>query len=244
LVHNQPLLIFSSRKEVEVSILLPSLRKCRAISFVRNLELIEPELDYEVIVVSPFPIFSNKVVWVPEGKPMGNVVAGAVACKYSKGAYMVCLSDDVLPTLGSITTLLNFIKQHSDPFAAGFSLKDLTGAAATSKLYIYGHLYACFLGVSRRTIEAVGGFYLDIYKAHWADPDFCLRVYQAGGTIEVCEAAELSVDPSFTDEFNAINSEKYFHHDLQTFLDRWHFLYGNGIPVKNIYNNWSLINHP
>ena len=222
-----------------VSILLPSLNFSALARRIQEIKFCEPELDYEIIVVSPFPVSGPRVVWVFDKEVQGAVKSHSLAFQHSTGDYLVAWSDEIVPTESCLSAIVDYTRQHLDPFVAGFMVADTLGNVIPP-LGVYGKLYVGYSCFTRKTVGMAGGYYDTIYKGHWADPDFCLRVYQAGGSTEVCSKAFVTF-LGFEGAADAFN-ESFFKEDLNTFLDRWHSVFGSSIP-RNKVLQYGILNH-
>ncbi len=169
----------------EVSIILPSLRPEAVLQRIKEFSITNKDVDYEIVVVSPFTIKQDRVVHIYEEKQLGTVHAHNIAYKNSSGEYVVWWADYTSPTTNCLSNMLSFIKGRKEPFIGSFSVKDGRGRKIP-RLGVYGKLYACFGCASKNTINLIGGYFDSVYKCYWADPDMCLRAWQNGGKVKVC----------------------------------------------------------
>jgi GT2 family glycosyltransferase len=225
----------------EVSITLPSLRRDAVIRTIKEFSVTNGDIDYEILVVSPFPVKEDRVTHIYEDKALGSVYAQKVAYENSSGKYVMYWADDHHPTINCISNMLSFVKGHKDPFIGSFRVK--VQGQEVNQWCAYDRLYACFGCFSRNTVDLIGG-YLDIaYGAHWADPDMALRTWEKGGQVKVCPNAWI-VAEQISDGLVTNNWNKYFEKDKETFLNRWHHKLGNGIARERVNKEWTLINKP
>ncbi len=220
----------------ELSILLPSLRYEEVTKRIAEFARTNPYVDYEIIVVSPFAVSGNKVVHLPETEKKGVIFAMNEAYKKASGKYIVPWSDDAAPSDNCLKNILDFVKANegSTPFVAGFAKYDSRGSGF-GQWSVYGKLYVGWLCASKNTIEKIGGFFDTAFKNYWADPDFCLRVWDNGGRVEICPDAVIKVQ-QINDEVKSGNINSCFERDTQTFFDRWHDKLGKG--TKKIW--WRI----
>jgi len=223
--------------DVEVSVLLPSLRADAAARVIGELARTNPAADYEVIVVSPFEIDGHNVVHVNEPERRGVIHAVNQAYAAAAAEHVVVWSDDALPQHDCLRRIVDFVKSHDAPFVASFSRRGGNGKRA-EQWSVYGKLYAGWLCTSRRTIAAAGGLFAPDYKNYWADPDFSLRVWTLGGTVEVCPTAWIIVE-QIDDTVKAENLNTSFGADTDAFFERWHATWGHGSRTI-----WTDINKP
>lgn len=226
----------------EVSITLPSLRREAVLRMIKELSMTNGNVDYEIIVVSPFTVKEDRVVHIYEENALGNIHAANVAYENSSGKYIMTWCDDVFPTINCISDMLNFVKNENDPFIGSFKIRYRQGHEHP-QFGVYDKLYACYGFCSRDTINLIGGYLDTVYKSHWADPDIALRTWEKGGKVKVCPNAYVIMD-HIDDEVTRNNSKKYFDNDKITFLNRWHDKLGKGIDRNLVNNQWNIINKP
>jgi len=221
----------------EISIILPSLREKLALETIKEFEITNKDFDYEIVIISPFPVKREKIVHVFEEKPQGVSIAYNAGYKCSSGKYICWWSDDAFPTKGCLLNMVNFLKTKKPPFIGAFGIKDKKGIEHP-QWKAYGKLYACWGCASRETIEMVGGFFDPIYKCYFADPDLGLRVWEKGGRVEVCPDAWL-ISHGLMDKLREDNQIRYFEKDMNAFFDRWHDKFG-----KRIKKDFYIVNRP
>jgi GT2 family glycosyltransferase len=221
----------------EASVLLPSLRPDAVARVIGEFARTNATADYELVVVSPFAIDADRVVHVNEPERRGVIHAVNQAYAAASAEHVVVWSDDALPEKDCLRHMLDFVKSHDPPFVASFSRRDVNGKHA-EQWSVYGKLYAGWLCASRRTIDAVGGLFAPEYKNYWADPDLSLRVWTAGGTVDVCRTAWINV-AQIDDTVKAENLRSSFAADTDAFFERWHAKCGDGRRRA-----WTEINKP
>jgi len=226
----------------EVSITLPSLRPEALLQRVKEFSITNKDVDYEIVVVSPFTVKQDRVVHIYEEKQLGNTYAFNVAYKNSSGEYVVWWADYISPTANCLSNMLSFVKSRKEPFIGAFSVKDGQGRKLLP-VGVYGKLYACFGCVSKNTINLIGGYFDSVYKAYWADPDMCLRAWRKGGEVKVCPNTWVVME-YIVDKLKKDSRSQYFDKDKETFLNRWHNLLGNRIERDRAERDWTIINKP
>lgn len=221
----------------ELSILLPSLRPDAVQRKVEEFLSTNADVDYELVIVSPFDMRGERVVHVPETERRGVIHAINEAYRHAKGEYIVLWSDDATPENGCLRHMLDLVRTKEAPFLASFRRRDTSGKEA-EQWAVYGKLYAGWLCASRRTFDLVGGLFEPSFKNYWADPDLSLRVWQKGGKVEVCRDAWIGVE-QIDDQVKSENLSSSFDKDTEVFFDRWHSQFG-----KSSRKVWTEINLP
>ncbi|MEE3717382.1 glycosyltransferase [Tumidithrix elongata RA019] len=226
----------------KISLLIPTLRPTEILQRIEEFAETNANVDYEIVVVSPFLVTGDRVVHVREETPSGTVAAMNLAYKKSSGEYVVYLSDDVSPAINCLSIMLDFIKTKKEPFIAGFSPQYMSGEKFPV-FSVYGRLYAGWGCISKGTAEMVGGLFNPSYRTAWVDPDLCLRVWLLGGRVEVCEDAVLIVK-DIHDSIKSDNLKNYFDKDKEIFFNEWHDKLGEGVDKHWAMENWEFVNNP
>jgi GT2 family glycosyltransferase len=219
----------------EVSILLPSLREQQVLRRLEEFSETNRELDYEIIVVSPFSVEGDKIVHLQETEQNGVLSAMNNAYAIAKSEFIVLWSDDAIPRENCIQNILEYARQKQGLYAVGFAKEDEKGAGF-GQWQVYDKLYVGWLCTSKSTVDSVGGLFDPIFTNYWGDPDLCMRIWENGGSVDVCNTALIQVAQS-DDEVKSQNLAKSFSKDTERFLDRWHPKYG-----KWRRRVWWLIN--
>lgn len=219
----------------EVSILLPSLRPDAVALKVKQFQETNPDMDYELVVVSPFEIVGEKVVHVLETERRGVIHAINQAYTHAQGKFIVLWSDDATPEAGCLKAIIEFVKGKQTPFLASFRRRDIRGVEH-EQWAVYGKLYAGWLCADRATFELVGGLFNPAYRNYWADPDLSLRVWENGGEVAVCREAWINVE-QINDQVKSENLKSSFEIDTETFFGYWHSKLGKGKR-----KDWESIN--
>ena len=208
----------------KVSLTLPSINQKLCEIAVNKILDITRDVDYEIVVVSPFEIRAPKVKWVLETKRMGNLAAQNQAYLHSQGELIVSFTDDVEPMEP------NWLKNAHDfylnrrksffPYACSLNREGVFRV-------VYGRLYPENAVISRQSIEMVGGYYDPEYHSYYCDHDLGLRVWAAGGRCEICPEARIRYikDRLGTPHGRLSDPSNWLQEDRQTFLDRWHGIY-------------------
>jgi hypothetical protein len=210
----------------EISILLPSLRFNALAKSISEFDNTNSDVDYEIVVVSPFEVEGIKTVWVPEIGRLGTILAEKIALRKARGEYIVYFSDDVSPTKDCLKNMLEFMKQHKDPFIGAFKMATSYGKEI-GPFGAYNKLYACYGCLSKNTIELLNGYLSTDFQYSWADIDLSLRCWEANGSVEICQDAVV-IPRQIEDE--VYKSHRHtFQEDFEVFLKKWHDKLGQGI---------------
>lgn len=219
----------------QISILLPSLRPENTQKRICEFENTAPDIDYELIVVSPFHVEGEKVVHIHEKEKRGVIAAMNEAYLHARGDIIILWSDDAMPCENSLKNMVSFIQKHKAPFAAGFRKKTEEGQES-EQWQVYGKLTVGWQGLTRETIEKVGGLFRSHFRNYWADPDLSMRIWEKGGSVAVCDDAWLTIMQE-EDDVKQGNLSASFDSDKEAFFSFWHDQYGKGKA-----KDWRRIN--
>lgn len=220
----------------ELSILFPSIRPELARNRAEEFLLVAPEVDFEIILVSPFPILLPRVVHIHETERRGVIHAMNEAYRAASAPIIMLWSDDARPLPGSLQHMLRFIRLHPGPMLAGFRKRDVSGRES-EQWAVYGRLYVGWLCAAKTTIDAAGGLFDPAFRNYWADPDLSLRVLENGGAIKVCPNAWLEIEQA-EDDVKTTNLGISFDSDTETFFSKWNKRMGGKGKV------WWRVNTP
>lgn len=237
--------------EPDISILLATLRPDQARTCIESIFNTSVEVDYEIVVVSPLNMNNllsgcpgyERLKFVQEQKKEGCNKAFSLACAKATGKYVFAMADDSLLDRGCLKNLLEFMRPHDhELFLAGARFHDAYGPGP--ECTVYGFYYAFNPCIQRKWVEQLGGFYDVCYKSFYGDPDLSLRVWHAGGKVELCPNAWLE----FRNEYDDIDFESRRQNaanDFRTFCQRWHPIYCNLVRSAcecdiNVANNFVL----
>lgn len=224
----------------KVSLTLPSINQNLCEITVNKILEITRDVDYEIVVVSPFEIRAPKVKWVLETERMGNLAAHQQAHLHSQGELIVTFTDDIEPAephwLKNAHDFYLNRSRHFFPYACGLNVGVFH--------IVYGRLFPTFPMISRQSIEKVGPYYDPAYHSYYGDPDLALRVWAAGGRCECCPKARVRGIKDRLGTARPRDSEpgSWHQRDLETFLNRWHHIYGSnyGSHPSDISQNLPL----
>lgn len=203
------------------SILLPTLRRKLFEATLHTIYQHSQGLDYEIVVVSPFKVEGERIVWVEEKKAGGCIRAFADAYERSTGDIIVAMTDDTIALPGWLEAIDRWIvageKQYM-PYCIGLNRVNVATLGT-----VFGKYYGYFPAISRRSIEAAGGWFYDpSFVGNWADPDLGMRVWDAGGRVEYCWEARIQMVTIQSQFAEAVHKAgRYFITDSETFWNKW-----------------------
>jgi len=225
----------------EISILLPSLRPQSVERVINEFTETNYDVDYEIVVVSPFHVKGKKVIWIKEdANRTGSVSATNVAHEHSTGIYVTYFSDDVHPTLGCLREMLDFMKSKPSIFLGAFKMIRPSGGEI-GPFGAYNRLYACYGCITNYAINLIGGLFHPSFVYSWCDIDLSLRCWTNKGTVEICEKAQV-IPIQIEDELYKKHRERYFERDAETFLEKWHPILGQGLERNQGVNKKLYVN--
>lgn len=201
------------------SILLPTLRPQLFASALHSIQVNSAGHDYEVVVVSPFQAQGDRVRWVKETQARGCVAAFAQTAHASVGDILVSMTDDRIALPGWLDLLEAKVREgerRSFPFCL-----DLCRVNDPFFHTVFGRLYALNPVASRKSVDAVGEFWDPSFTAHWADPDFSLRVWNAGGRVEFSELSCIAGSTLQAAYSESPHKSRGYEQDRRVFMSRW-----------------------
>lgn len=209
----------------QFSIIMPSIRPLAAQKTLEQIYATLAWTTFEVVIVSPQRFTGPNIVWVHEQDPRGSIPAQAMGWQASRGDIVVCLNDDIMPEPGwsdRLPDLLAEKERRYFPFVAGLNGYEHFGS-------VYGLYYAFFPIASRRSLEAIGGWFNNEYIFTWGDPDLGMRTWHKGGRCELLP--DRYVTPHPNRDVRPPDQVK-FDRDFATFRSKWHALYGAGFTEE------------
>jgi len=219
----------------DISILLPSLREKEVNIVIDEFAKTNRNVNYEIVVVSPFEVKGEKVVYVKEECSARSVSATRNAYFNSSSNYVVYFSDDCHPTNNCLYEMLNFVDGKKVPFIGAFKMLQGNREIGPFKCYNLG--YACYGCTSKENIAKIGdAVFNKQFLYSWADCDLALRIWEIGGIVETCSKA--IVNPKQIEDSIYLDHRKTFEKDFNVFCDIWHEKLG-----KSISREIGAINH-
>lgn len=210
---------------MKFSLTLPSLFPAALPDCLRNIFAATRDVEYEILIVSPFEVSGRNIRWIREETPAGNCRAHRMAFDCAAGDVVVALSDDVRLCSGWDRVCARHLmeRQRDRPL--------LVGLHQTNRMVgtVFGVYYPFFPAGLRDAILSVGGYFSDDYKAHFGDPDLALRVWSAGGRCEFTTEpviARIERDAGATPD--RTHKETSLSRDLSVFAAKWGPKFGAG----------------
>jgi len=206
-----------------LSIILPSLRPSQLAQCLASIERYTGDIDYEVVVVSPFDIDPHpNVVYVKEARREGVYQAVAHGYERARGEYIILIPDDSRATPLWAANMIEFMRPHDDEIFLG-SLRRFDATGELPEITIYGKLFALYFCIRRDKVARVGGLMDCYYRSFWADPDLSLRVWHNGGRVETCPEAWFYYIEC-KDDVHQSSYNSYFLRDQEAFFQRWYHI--------------------
>lgn len=194
---------------MDLSIILPSIREDKREICVGEIKKYTQGIDYEIVLNT---------------EPIGFYQAIEQAYRRARGEYIVLLADDILPMVRWAEKMIDFMGSHEDEiFEGGFKFLNRDGPCPEHGYY--GKLFTRVPFIRRKVCEEVGGFIDTAYKAFFGDADLSLRVWNAGGRVEVCPYAQL-YSADIPDNQHKAMMGRYYAQDKKTFRERWDGIFG------------------
>jgi hypothetical protein len=216
---------------VKLTFTLPSLFPDVLHRAIHNINETVRDIDFEIVVVSPFPVDGPRVRWVKEETPQGNCLAHTMGYEAATGDIVAAVCDDVLLLPGAVERALSFFldrEGRAHHYALGLSPYSQTMGT------VFGIYYPYFPMLRRKTIEEIGGYYRPCFRAHFGDVDIGMRVWSAGGRCEVTPFPVLHFMEAHED-FSATLRNETQHRDMETFLSFWGEKYGQGWDQAEVW---------
>lgn len=208
---------------------------------IASIRASSPGIEFEIVVVSPHLFSGDKIVHVDEADRKGSAHAQAAGYAACRGDIIVTFSDDHLATLGWLDTIESKVaamEHQFFPLAVGFSRAGYPWFGTT-----FGLFYPYFPIMSRRSVVAVDGWISPEYRAHFADADLAMRVWQHGGRCELCFDSFALVNPchrQFAD--SPLKGASSFQRDADLFVEKYYARFGNGFMrrIEDITGDYFL----
>lgn len=158
---------------------------------LRNLQWSLAGEDFEIVCVAPFEIRGEKIVYVAEPESRGCYPAYRQALSASRGDVFAFFTDDMVAIPGWAHRLADELaaaEAHHFPFVGG--LRPVNWPLCHS---MYGRYFANWPVFTRRTITTISEPFGDEFPHHFGDCDFALRVWEAGGRVDLLSHRKIFV---------------------------------------------------
>ncbi|NER03544.1 MAG: hypothetical protein F6K17_13445 [Okeania sp. SIO3C4] len=211
---------------------MPTLNEKLAEVAINKIHETTENIDYEIIVVSPFEMSGPNIKWIPEAKATGSCRAHATAWEASEGDIIVTMCDDLYPAPRCFQEMIEFLIEREKiyfPYSCGLNHQDMR---KTGKHFgtLFGYYYPFYPALSRKSIEKIDGYHLRDYASHYCDCDMAMRVWDAGGRCELCHKAIIhSIDNLGIPEIKTLSNERPIgshQKGYEIFLGKWKEKYG------------------
>jgi GT2 family glycosyltransferase len=219
----------------DIAILLPSLRPTAALACVNAFRATQPDVDYEIVLVSPFVIVDAHTQWIEERTPRGVNAAMNLAHSAAIAPVVAFWADDARPAIGCLRAMLDALQATPGATLGAFRMRYPHGGEA-DQWAVYGQHYACFGAIRKTDADDAGGLFDERFRSYWADPDLALRVVSLGGLVRLVADAWVIID-QIDDELARTTNAARFTLDFKTFAQAWR-------PDEPAPENWKLINKP
>lgn len=203
-----------------LSILMPTLRPDYADNAIRQVLMCSGGHDYELIVVSPFPVAGDRIRHVHEATPEGDSAAYASALAVATGDIVMPMIDDFAPAFGWLDGLVEAMalgEGRGEPFCGSLHWTNHPWFNTA-----YGRYYAFFPVMNRRSMELSGGYIDTAFRANFGDVDLSLRVWEAGGHCALLPKAAIykarAEDETRLSPYKRHGADA----DFTTLTGRWH----------------------
>jgi len=170
--------------------------------------------DFVRHVPVPGPSDPNELSWSQKNN---------LAVKEASGEYIVFNNDDIHFRAGWAPELILHMEKTRDdrrPYLAAFHLAN-KGIPHT-RYTAFGMLYANLGCICKADLIFVGGTLFD--ERFWLshnDVDLGLRVWHAGGKVELCKNIVMDIDRDKPHKVTSPYHKKYFYGDCETFFMVW-----------------------
>jgi hypothetical protein len=220
----------------KISIIIPSVREKEAMQIISAFEETNSTFDYEIVLVSPFEIKTNKVFWIPELELLGSSLATQNGYLSSVGKYIIYLNDHCFPTTNCLQTMFDFMELKQGTLFLGAFKMETKRKKEIGPFKTYGNrIYACYGCISRKSLAKLDNILFDSkYKYSCVDVDLSLRIMEAGGKVEVCQ--EAIVKPNVLNDLIYKEHRKTFSTDFKVFLNTWSAKFPNIPKTEEVFN--------
>lgn len=168
------------KKMKKLSIVVPSIKPVCAMKCIHGINLSARlcPYEYEIIIVSPFDIYGDHVIWAyqPQQDCDGSVKATNIGAKKSCGDYVLCFTDDWTLT-GDWWSAISFMEERLQ--SRQFKILSISSGAYNG--IPYGNAY----WVRRDTLDGPlkGHLFNPPYYQWFGDIDLSMKLYDSNEPI-------------------------------------------------------------
>lgn len=213
---------------MKVSITLPSIFPAALDRALANIRA-TTRGDYEVVVVSPFRVEADDVVWIEEIERNGCAFAHTVAAQHATGDFITAMADDCDYAPGWDLAALENYERRAPKDGSLFCLGLNYGAYVGT---VFGIYYPNFPFLRRDHAISVG-YYDGNYKRGFGDCDLALKIWSRGGRCEFSGRQLLLMTAEDARKGHEL-SALYAPEDLEYFAGKWAPRYGRGFGVSSL----------
>jgi glycosyltransferase involved in cell wall biosynthesis len=225
---------------MKLSVMVPTLFPDLAQQSIRQIEMCTVGIDYEIVVVSPIPLFGPNIKWIKEDQPAGPNAAYKTAFENASGEFVAVVGDDILVQPYWAELLLKQaldgeIRHPAGPFVCSMT----SGGFGT----VFGMHFPFYTFARRQMLQNLGGLVRpQLFPADWADCDLGMRVWDAGGRCEFCKGTQFrgmnrGAVPDRPRESATLNR------DTKTFLAQWGAKYRKNFDLARVRHFLIDIHH-
>jgi hypothetical protein len=204
---------------MKLSVLLPTLFPDLAHAAMDALRAQMNGVAHEFVVVSPTRMEGENVVWVEETARNGSVAANNRAFENATGEIVLVLMDDFRPGPGLVAETLAAFAGPARPFPFALAFPHRM-RAVDCVFTAFGRLYPTMFATGRTDAQHAGGLFDPAYRQAFADPDFGMRIWGAGGRVSAARAHVRELDDR-KESGTAPRNQTAIDADWIGFRDRW-----------------------
>ena len=236
----------------ELSIIVPTCNRAELLDRCLTTLARTVACDYEIIVVDgastdrtvdvlerAVDLFEDRILWIREDKRQGFVRAANAGFRAADGRYLTWLNDDARPlpdTYDNAILQLERTPSQQSVIAMYHRWKSPRNIAYTKSCngdayqlcHVRGTLYANFALASQQVFQQLN-YFDERYRFYGADPDFSLKAWHAGVTIEPAESSFIDHDEHH-DERRASDADQARRDNAKLFA-KW------DLPPVNLHCN-------
>ncbi len=224
----------------ELSIIIPTCNRAALLDRCLTTIARNVACDYEIIVVDgastdrtpdvlerASDLFEDRMLWIREEKRQGFVRAANAGFRAADGTYITWLNDDARPRPFSYLNAIRQLKRRPANVIAMYhrwkSEKNIAFEKSVDGIpyrlcHVRGTLYANFAVATRKVFQDLD-YFDERYRFYGADPDFSLKAWHAGLTVEPAE--ESFIDHDQHDDARRFADGEQAKRDNQKLFAKW-----------------------